>query len=268
MYETVLQARERVLGPDHPSTLATMNNLAAVENNLGRFDEARQMYETLLQARERVLGLDHPSTLATMNNLAAVENNLGRFDEARQMYETVLQARERVLGPDHPSTLATMNNLAAVENNLGRFDEARQLRRHLLATRKAGLLQAATVAVVGEESESQLPSLETWLNDDAGIGGRVRLTQPQPEPGSMGTMANALAVSVKSGAALVTVVQALITWLRSRKSDVRVVITNARGERLELSTKNVRALDQSALTAMISRLTDSLQPDDGNSSEE
>ena len=63
MHEQALAARERVLGPDHPDTLHSRNNLALAYQEAGRLDEAIPLLEQTLAARERVLGPDHPDTL-------------------------------------------------------------------------------------------------------------------------------------------------------------------------------------------------------------
>jgi Tetratricopeptide repeat len=47
---------ERVLGPDHPSTLASRNNLAGAYLEAGRAAEAIPLFEQVLADRERVLG--------------------------------------------------------------------------------------------------------------------------------------------------------------------------------------------------------------------
>ena len=267
VYREVLELRERILGRDHPDTLAAMNNLAAVLQDQGDLSAAQSFHERTYLTCQRVLGSDHPSTLATMNNSAAVLQDLGRHDEAREMYVNVLRARERVLGSDHPSTLATMNNLAAVLQDLGRHDDALQLRRRIRAKRSLGVSQDATVTVVGEQSESQLPLLKAWLSDDAKIGDRLRLAQPQPQPGSMGAMANALAVTLRAGV-LNSFVQLLLQWLRSRRTDVRIVITNAHGDRVQLSAEKMRSLDEVELHALINALTESLRPYDEFASED
>ena len=54
-----------MLGPDHPNTLATRNNIAACTGECGDAREALRLYQALLPDRERVLGPDHPNTLAT-----------------------------------------------------------------------------------------------------------------------------------------------------------------------------------------------------------
>ena len=66
-----------MLGPDHPDTLTSRNNLAAAYQAAGRAAEAIPLYEQTLADRERVLGPDHPDTLTSRNNLAAARAALG-----------------------------------------------------------------------------------------------------------------------------------------------------------------------------------------------
>jgi tetratricopeptide (TPR) repeat protein len=80
LHEQTLADRERVLGPDHPETLASRSNVATAYHAAGRSTEARAFLERVLTDRERVLGPDHPDTLASRNNLAAYE--AGRVTDA------------------------------------------------------------------------------------------------------------------------------------------------------------------------------------------
>ena len=122
--ERVVAARERVLGPDHPDTLASRNSLANAHAVAGRLDEAISLHEQNLAARERVLGPDHPNTLTSRNNLANAYQVAGRLDEAITLHEQNLDARERILGPDHPDTLESRNNLANAYRTAGRTGES------------------------------------------------------------------------------------------------------------------------------------------------
>ncbi|GLW07221.1 hypothetical protein Misp01_23510 [Microtetraspora sp. NBRC 13810] len=63
-------AYQRVLGGDHPVTLASRNNLAGAYRAAGDLGRAIPLFEATLAERERVLGGDHPDTLASRNNLA------------------------------------------------------------------------------------------------------------------------------------------------------------------------------------------------------
>jgi tetratricopeptide (TPR) repeat protein/pimeloyl-ACP methyl ester carboxylesterase len=127
---------ERVLGPDHPDTLTSRNNLAGAYESAGRLSEAIPLYEQTLAERERVPGPDHPDTLASRNNLAGAYRSVGRLSEAIPLYEQTLADYERILGPDHPDTLTSRNNLAAAYESVGRLSEAIPLYEQTLAQRE------------------------------------------------------------------------------------------------------------------------------------
>jgi len=61
---------ERLLGPQHPRTLTTRDNVAFWTGMCGDAAQALRLFEELLPDRERVLGPDHPDTLTTRNNIA------------------------------------------------------------------------------------------------------------------------------------------------------------------------------------------------------
>ena len=121
------------LGPHHPDTLASRNNLAGTYRDAGRLDKAIALYEQILEDSIRVLGLDHPSTLTSRFNLAGTYRASGRLDEAILLYEQVVTGRSRVLGPDHRSTLTARDELAGAYREAGRFDEAITLKKQILA---------------------------------------------------------------------------------------------------------------------------------------
>jgi len=81
IYEPLLSTRERVLGPEHPETLRTRNNLAHAYLAVGRIQDAIAIYEPLLSTQERVLGPEHPETLRTRSNLALVYQDAERLRE-------------------------------------------------------------------------------------------------------------------------------------------------------------------------------------------
>ena len=114
----VLYARQ--LGPDHPDTLRSMNNLAGSYDGLGRYADALQLHEETLALRKAKLGPDHPDTLASMNNLAVSYYALGRSADALTLHEETLALVKAKLGPDHPATLRSMHCLAVSYTALGR----------------------------------------------------------------------------------------------------------------------------------------------------
>ena len=115
------------LGPDHPDTLTSRNNLASAYRDAGRLHEAIELFEQNLEDRTRILGPHHPHTLTSRNNLAGAYREAGRLHEAIALYEQTLDDRTRILGPHHPDTLISRNNLANAYQAAGRLDEAIEL---------------------------------------------------------------------------------------------------------------------------------------------
>jgi tetratricopeptide (TPR) repeat protein len=134
--EAVAADSARLLGPDHPDTLASVNNLAIACQEAGRKAEAVRLHERALAGRVRALGPEHPDTLASRNNLAIACQEVGRKAEAVRLHERALAGRERVLGPDHPDTLASRNNLATAYQQMGWAAEAISSFRRALAGRE------------------------------------------------------------------------------------------------------------------------------------
>ena len=107
-----MEIRQRVLGPENPDTLQSMNSLADVLSHEGHYAEAEKLDRETLDIRRRVLGPEHPDTLSSMNNLAIDLWDEGHYAEAEKLYRETLDIQRRVLGPEHPDTLSSMNNLA------------------------------------------------------------------------------------------------------------------------------------------------------------
>ncbi|MFB8240133.1 tetratricopeptide repeat protein [Kitasatospora purpeofusca] len=127
---------ERLLGGDHPSTLAARGNLAVSYWRAGRTAEAIRIEERVAADCEHVLGGDHPDTLTARTNLAASYRQAGRTAEAIRIEEQVLPDRERILGEDHPDTLTARGNLAVSYARAGRTAEAIRIGERVAADRE------------------------------------------------------------------------------------------------------------------------------------
>jgi tetratricopeptide (TPR) repeat protein len=132
----VMKASARVLGQEHPDTLASMVDLASTFWNQGRWKEAEELDVQVMETRKRVLGQEHPDTLTSMANLASTYRNQGRWKEAEELDVQVMETSLRVLGQEHPSTLTSMANLASTFWNQGRWKEAEELDVQVMETRK------------------------------------------------------------------------------------------------------------------------------------
>ena len=107
-----MEIRQRVLGPEHPDTLTSMNDLALDLDDSGHYAEAEKLEREALDISRRVLGPEHPDTLMLMSNLGNTLWQEGHYPEAEKLNRETLGIQRRVLGPEHPGTLRSMNNLA------------------------------------------------------------------------------------------------------------------------------------------------------------
>ena len=111
LVEWVLSVRDRTLGPEHPSTLISVNNLGGLYESQGRYAAAEPLYLRALESMERTLGPEHPHTLTSVGNLGWLYESQGRYAEAEPLLVRDLEASVRTLGPEHPDTLISVNNL-------------------------------------------------------------------------------------------------------------------------------------------------------------
>jgi len=124
MYRRALQGYEQALGPEHPTTLMTVNNLGILYADQAKLDQAEAMYRRALQGKEKALGPEHPDTLMTVNNLGNLYSDQGKLDQAEAMYRRALQGYEQARGPEHPDTLMMVNNLGLLYADQGKLDQA------------------------------------------------------------------------------------------------------------------------------------------------
>ena len=99
LYREALQGRRETLGPRHPDTLTSLNNLALLYQAQGRYGEAEPLYQQALQGCRETLGPRHPHTLTSLNNLAALYQAQGRYGEAEPLFKQALQATPRDARP-------------------------------------------------------------------------------------------------------------------------------------------------------------------------
>jgi tetratricopeptide (TPR) repeat protein len=146
-----IEMTKRVLGEEHPVTLAKLGNLASTYIDQGRSkEEAEELQVKVMEVRKRVLGEEHRSTLISMGELALSYSKLGRWQQAEELNVKVVEIRKRVLGEEHPDTLTGMANLALTYSKQGRWKEAEELSLKVIEVRKR---------VLGEDHPGALASM-------------------------------------------------------------------------------------------------------------
>ena len=131
----ILALRLRVLGADHPDTLAARHALAWHMAERGDHAAAEAEHRDILAARLRIVGVDHADTLATQHAIAWHMAEQGNHAAAEAEYRDILAAKVRVVGADHLDTLATRHAMAWHMAERGDHAAAEAEYRDILAAR-------------------------------------------------------------------------------------------------------------------------------------
>ena len=134
-----LAIREKLLGPDHPDTAKSLNNLGVLYDTMGDYAKAEPLYERSLAIREKTLGPDDPAIATALNNLGMLEKAMGHYAEAKQRYERALAINQKALGPEHPDTATCLDNLGELYRQIGQYKEAESVCQRALAIREKAL---------------------------------------------------------------------------------------------------------------------------------
>ena len=116
------QGRSRVLGPEHPDTLDSLDSYASALARSGQIDEGITHERECLNARRRTLGPRHPETLVSMGNLGYFLSTVGKWSEAVPLLRDVCDA-DREAGRE--TRYAATSNVLALSLYLhGDLDDA------------------------------------------------------------------------------------------------------------------------------------------------
>jgi len=159
----------KALGPEHRTTLRTMNDLALLYSSAGRHDEALKLNEEVLALRRKVLGQEDRDTLGSMTNLALAYAKTGRLNEAIKLQEQALAIKRRVLPPHDPFLQTALGLLAHLYDKTGRTEEAAALRKERSIAR-SGPLPPVIATLVAPDSEWK------WLHPTDGVDPAVSQT--------------------------------------------------------------------------------------------
>ncbi len=155
-YERALAIYEKVLGPEHPDTALSLNNLGGLLYAQDNLTGSRPLYERALAIREKVLGPEHPDTATSLNSLASLLQAQGDLAGSWPLYERALAIREKVFGPEHPYMALSLNSLASLVEDQGDLAGSLPLYERALAIREK---------VLGPEH----PDTATSLNSLGGL---------------------------------------------------------------------------------------------------
>ena len=126
--------RERVVGPEHPTTATSMTNLASFLHSYGnREAEAESLYNRslIILRRQPVQWL--PNLNGALSGLTAMYADRGDHVRAEALAREALDVRRRSLGPAHPYVTESVASLAEEVAAQRRYGEAEAMLRDAVA---------------------------------------------------------------------------------------------------------------------------------------
>lgn len=143
---------QRLLGPDHPQTLRSQDEICELLMWLDRNEEAEELYADLYARSFRINGLNNSLTISAMHQQGSALVELNRYAEAESLLEMSWQDAQTVLDHDSQMYLSFASNLANFYAETGRADEAAPLLNLVLENR---------IRIRGEEHPEVM---EAWNN--------------------------------------------------------------------------------------------------------
>ena len=132
VFRTVIDARARVLGLEHPNTLDSRHRLIYALTRQTKYPEAESEARAVLKLRAKSLGPEHPDTVVSRYDLADTLADQGEYAEAEDLYRNVIRLNEKALGSDHPRTISARVGLATVLGSEDKNAEAEPLYREII----------------------------------------------------------------------------------------------------------------------------------------
>ena len=132
LFQRALKIREKALGPEHPDTAKSLNNLAVLYDEMGDYAKAEPLLQRALKIDEKALGSEHPETATGLSHLAHLYDYMGDYAKAEPLFQRALKIDEKALGPEHPDTASGLLNLAVLYDEMGDYAKAEPLLQRAL----------------------------------------------------------------------------------------------------------------------------------------
>jgi tetratricopeptide (TPR) repeat protein len=102
LLDRALDIRVKRLGADHPDVGNAMNNIAFLELERGRLDEADRWYRKAIPILENKLGADHPRVFDTLLYFGETQAQRKNYAEAIEVWQRALDGYAK----HHPGKLS------------------------------------------------------------------------------------------------------------------------------------------------------------------
>jgi len=155
-FEEALRIRREQLGPNHPDTLTSQQQLGATLVALNRSEDAQPLLRDLVERRRALFGPSSVYTATALNELAGALQDAAHTAQAVAAYREAAAVEEKLSGRPSARLAVALNNLAGALDEQG--DPAAEVAyRDALAQRQA-VLPAGDLAIARGQQ-----NLGRWL---------------------------------------------------------------------------------------------------------
>jgi len=167
LFRKALAVQESTLGPDHPATANTLNNLATYLDRRGKPEEAEPLQRRALDILDRSLGPLHPDTAAMLTTLAVMLDRQGKLAESEALYRKAVQIARQAGNPR--ILLLNSSRLGYALAKRGRYREALPFYKEAVDTldylyvRTRGLSEETRAAFLGQYGNIYLETIKVLL---------------------------------------------------------------------------------------------------------
>jgi len=167
LFRKALAIQERTLGPSHPATANTLNNLSTYLDRRGRPEEAEPLQRRALDILEKSLGSLHPDTAAMLTTLAVMLDRQGKLSEAEASYRKAVEVARQAGNPR--ILLLNSSRLGFTLAKHGRYREALPFYKEAVNTldylyvRTRGLSEETRAAFLGQYGNIYLETIKVLL---------------------------------------------------------------------------------------------------------
>ena len=167
LFRKALAIQERTLGPEHPATANTLNNLSTYLDRRGRAEEAEPLQRRALDILEKSLGPLHPDTAAMLTTLAVMLDRQGKLTESEALYRKAVEVARQAGNPR--ILLLNSSRLGYALAKRGRYREALPFYKEAVDTldylyvRTRGLSEETRAAFLGQYGNIYLETIKVLL---------------------------------------------------------------------------------------------------------
>ena len=184
--EEALAAQRRLVGPDHPDALESLQALGQTMRELGDHESARRLLDESIARHRRVYGDEHDKTARAMVTVAPLVAATD-LDAERALLTQALEIRRRVLPPNDPDLAITLGALAGHHQRRGELERSRELYRQALAVfRDPGERRhPASVTLMGDYASLLSTTLKAHDEAEATLREAIAVGEQVLGPGTL-----------------------------------------------------------------------------------